>query len=315
MDGSTWIWMGFAALISSILVLDLGFLGKKNKTPSLRTSLLASASYVLISCLFGGFIYLEMGKISAVNFFTAYALEMSLSFDNIFVIGLIFGALSIPEKYQHRVLFWGILGALVMRGLFIFTGSALIEKFHWILLIFAGFLIVSGIKILMGGADEEEDIQKNKILIFLRRYLSITPTLVEGKFFVKYSHLKPPRYFVTPLFVALVMVEITDLIFAVDSIPATFSVTTDPVLVYTSNILAIMGLRSMFFVLRDLIDKFVFLPKALAVVLVYIGVKVFLSEFSILHIDPILSLGFVLGSLGAAIIASLFSVKLGGKNG
>lgn len=294
-------WAIFFGIASVLVFTDLLYFDRKLHQPGFFESAAKTAFYVIVAIAFGGWVWLTRGAEHGMQFFTGYMLEMSLSFDNVFVISLIFGALSIPRVHRSRVLFIGILSAIVLRGIFILSGAALVANFHWILNFFAAFLIFTGIKMLVSGEQEEVDIEKNRILRFLRRYVPLTENFHGKKFFTLGK--------ATPLFVALVMVEITDVIFAVDSIPATFAVTTDPFIVFTSNIFAIVGLRSLFFVLEAMVHRFQYLGTALSVVLVFIGVKVLAAEFLAFHISTAVSLGIVLSMLLAGIVISLVKTR------
>ncbi|QNT70948.1 TerC family protein [Defluviicoccus vanus] len=302
---ATWLWILFLGLVVLLLVFDLGVLNRKQHEISVKESLWLSALYIAIACAFGGGLWLHLGSDAGVKFFTGYVIEKSLSLDNVFVIALIFSFFAIPRRYQHRVLFWGILGVIVLRGLLIGVGAALVSEFNWLLYIFAAFLILTGIKMLL-AADQKPDIANNPLLKFLQRRLRITDDFADGHFWV---HKPDPlsgklvRY-ATPLFLALCLVEFVDLIFAVDSVPAIFAITTDPYLIYTSNIFAILGLRALYFALAAMIHRFGYLKYALALVLIFIGAKIFYSELYG-KLDPTISLGVTFALLAGGIIASL----------
>ena len=309
---ATWMWLVFIAIVLSLLALDLGVLHKETKEIGIRESLLMSAFYITIGLAFGGWIYYQSGQQSAMEYVTGFVVEKSLAMDNIFIIAMIFSYFAIPRQYQHRVLLWGILGVIVLRGIMIAAGAAIVENFHWVLYLFAAFLVFTGLKMLFSADHDENDIGNNKILKFLRRRLPVTERLHEEKFLVK--QIDPVtgkiKTFVTPLFLALIMVEIADLIFAVDSIPAIFAITTDPFIVYTSNIFAILGLRALYFALAALIHRFVYLKYALAAVLVFVGSKVFVADlFDITKIPPAVSLGVTVAILAAGIIGSLIATR------
>ena len=314
-------WVIFFALAIGMIALDLFVFDKKAHEPSFAESLRKTAFYVAVALGFGAYITLTMGHELGLQFFTGYALEMSLSFDNVFVISLIFGALAIPPAYRARVLFWGIIGAMVMRGIFIGLGAVIVSQFHWVLVLFALFLLWTGAKMLWDyfkseDGDEQYDPEQTRTVKLLRRFLPIGPmdgTKFFGRSSVRNADLNTSLY-ATPLFVALVLVEVTDLIFAVDSIPATFAITTDPFIVFTSNIFAIVGLRSLFFVLQAMVKRFEYLTPALSIVLVFIGEKVLAAEFLHLHLSIPLSLGIVLSILAAGIIVSLFRTKDHGES-
>ncbi|MDQ1198381.1 TerC family protein [Agrobacterium sp. SORGH_AS 787] len=308
----TWMWGIFITLVLGLLALDLGVLHKNSKEIGIKESLMMSGFYIAIGLAFGGWIWFQSGQQPAMEYVTGFVVEKSLAMDNIFIIAMIFSYFSIPRQYQHRVLLWGILGVIVLRGIMIAAGAAIVENFHWVLYLFAAFLVFTGIKMLFSADHEEQDIGKNPILKFLRTRLPVTEKLHEERFFVKQPDPKTGRLktFVTPLFLALVMVEIADLIFAVDSIPAIFAITTDPFIVYTSNIFAILGLRALYFALAALIHRFAYLKYALAAVLVFVGSKIFLADMlGIAKIPPSISLGITVAILLTGIVGSLFATR------
>ncbi|MFC3079442.1 TerC family protein [Phenylobacterium terrae] len=273
-----WMWLAFALVVVVLLVVDLGVLHRKHREIGVRESLLMSAGYLALGLGFGGWIWFELGRESGVEYLTGFLVEKSLALDNIFVIASIFGALAIPAAYQHRVLFWGILGVIVLRAIMIGFGAALVASFEWVLLIFAGFLVLMGLKMLFARKDAS-DPRDNVLYRWLAGHLRLTDGLREHRFFVREP--RPARrlaLFATPLFMALLMVEAADVIFAVDSVPAIFAITTDPYIVYTSNIFAILGLRALYFALAAIIARFAYLKQALALLLVFIGGKVFVAE-------------------------------------
>ena len=292
----------FAVIIILFLVLDLGLFHKQAHKISTRSALYQSIFWVVISTLFGVFILLydESGTEGAVQYFSAYLTEYALSVDNIFVILLILKYFKVNEAYYHKVLFWGILGAIVFRGIFIFVGTFLIEKFHWILYIFGVFLVYSGIRIYFEDGDEKIEPEKNPIMKFCKRYLPMSNSDHGGNFVIR----EDGRLLFTPLFLVIVLIETTDLIFAVDSIPAAFAITQNPFLIYTSNIFAVMGLRAMFFLLAGIIDKFYLLQKGLSVILFFIGAKMLLEIF---HIDVNVYLSFtvIIVTLTLSIVFSM----------
>jgi tellurite resistance protein TerC len=283
-------------------VLDLGLFHKQAHKVSTRSALYQSIFWVTISALFGYFIYVyvESGAVGAVEYFSAYLTEKALSVDNIFVILLILKYFQVDETYYHKILFWGILGAIVMRAIFIFVGAYLIHKFHWILYIFGVFLIYSGIRIYFEDGDEKIEPEKNPILLFCKRYLPITTDTHDGKFVL----IEKGKLWFTPLFLVIVLIETTDLIFAVDSIPAAFAITQNEFLIYTSNIFAVMGLRAMFFLLSGIIDKFYLLQKGLSIILFFIGAKMLLEIFQI-DINVYLSFSVIIATLTLSIIFSV----------
>lgn len=292
----------FGAIIILFLVLDLGLFHKQAHKISTKSALYQSIFWVTISVVFGYFIYVydESGTVGAVEYFSAYLTEKALSVDNIFVILLILKYFRVDETYYHKVLFWGILGAIIMRAIFIFVGAYLIHQFHWILYIFGVFLIYSGIRIYFEDGDEKIEPEKNPVLIFCKKYLPITTDTHDGKFVV----FEKGKLFFTPLFLVIVLIETTDLIFAVDSIPAAFAITQNEFLIYTSNIFAVMGLRAMFFLLAGIIDKFYLLQKGLSIILFFIGAKMLLEIFRI-DINVYLSFTVIIATLTLSIIFSV----------
>lgn len=309
MDKPIWVWALFLIVVLALLVLDLRVLNRTDKEISVRGSLWMTGFYTLMGIAFGGFVWWELGKASAEDYLTGYLVELTLSMDNIFIMSVIFSFFAIPRKFQHRVLFWGILGVLVLRGITIAAGAALVEEFHWVLLLFAGFLVITGGKMLMMADEDEQDFSHNKLLIWLRRHLPITETLHGNKFSVMLPHAENPakkvRYY-TPLFLALVMVECADLLFAMDSIPAIFAITLDPFIIYTSNIFAILGLRSMYFALAAIIDRFHYLKYVMAMLLIFIGGKVLAVELLGMEKMPSsASLFITLLLLGGGVVFSL----------
>ncbi|MQB05960.1 TerC family protein [Agrobacterium tumefaciens] len=308
----TWMWAVFISLVLGLLALDLGVLHKNSKEIGIRESLLMSGFYIAIGLTFGGWIWYQSGEQSAMEYVTGFVVEKSLAMDNIFIIAMIFSYFAIPRQYQHRVLLWGILGVIVLRGIMIAGGAAIVENFHWVLYLFAAFLVFTGLKMLFSSDHDENDIGNNRILKFLRSRLPVTEKLHGEKFFVKETDGTTGKLktFVTPLFLALIMVEIADLIFAVDSIPAIFAITTDPFIVYTSNIFAILGLRALYFALAALIHRFAYLKYALAAVLVFVGSKIFVADMlGIAKIPPAVSLGVTVAILATGIIGSLIATR------
>lgn len=306
---ATWLWLVFMTIVLALLAFDLGVLHKDQQEIGVRESLWLSAGYIGVSLLFGAWVWWYLGSRSGMDFYTGFLIEKSLSMDNVFVIALIFTYFAIPPKYQHRVLFWGILGVIVLRALMIGLGAALISEFSWILYLFGAFLIATGIKMLV-IADSMPDIANNPVLKFLRGRMRVTNELNGQDFFV---HRPDPNTgtmvrYATPLFLALVLVETADLIFAVDSIPAIFAITQDPFIVYTSNIFAILGLRALYFALAAMIHRFHYLKYALALVLIFIGGKIFLVN--IIGKTPAwISLSVTVGLLVAGVIYSLHRTR------
>lgn len=274
-----WMWLGFLGLVIALLAFDLGVLHRDGHEIEVRESLLLSGFYIALGLAFGGFVWWQLGAQSGVEYLTGFVVEKSLAMDNVFVIAMIFGYLAIPRHLQHRVLFWGILGVIVLRAIMIGLGATLVSEYGWILYIFAAFLIFTGIRMLMIG-HEETDLSQNPVLLFMKKRFRVTETLQGDRFFVRQVDPATGRMerYMTPLFLALVMIEIADVIFAVDSVPAIFAITTDPYIVYTSNIFAILGLRALYFALAAIIHRFAYLKQALAVLLVFIGSKIFLAD-------------------------------------
>lgn len=316
LDKPLWMWGIFFAVIFSLLILDLGLFNKKDHEIGVKESLRMSAFYVSIGLLFGCWIWYSLGGQKASEYFTGFIVEESLSLDNIFIIAMIFSYMHIPRKYQHRVLFWGILGVVILRGVVIGFGAAIVHEFEWVLYLFAAFLVFTGIKMLFGG-DEETNLENNRVLKFMHRHFKVTKELHGHKFIVKEKDPQTGKVvtFITPLLVTLVMIEIADLIFAVDSIPAIFAITTDPYIVFTSNIFAIMGLRTIYFALAAMLNRFEYLKYALSLVLIFIGSKVFIVDFLDMEkFPPSVSLGITLGILGSGVIFSLWKTKPESKN-
>ena len=305
----TWVWLLFIGIVITLLVIDLGVLHKDNHVISVKESLWMSAGYIAIALLFGSWIWWEMGPESGMNYMTGFFVEKTLALDNIFVISLIFSYFAIPQLYQHRVLFWGILGVIVLRGIMIGLGTTLVSEFSWILYIFGAFLILTGIKMLF-ASDHQNDMGDNKIIKFLRSHMRVTDEIHGQKFFVKQVDPKTGKLarFATPLFLALLMVEFVDIIFAVDSVPAIFAITTDPYIVYTSNIFAILGLRALYFALAAMMHRFVYLKYALSAVLIFIGGKIFWNQL-VGKMDPSISLTVTILILASGIIFSLLKTR------
>jgi tellurite resistance protein TerC len=295
--GSPGLWSGFVAFVLVMLALDLGVFHREAREVRFREALGWSAVWVALALLFNGFVAWRFGAQAGLEFLTGYLIEKSLSVDNIFVFLVIFSGLRIPLQYQHRVLFWGILTALVLRAVMILAGAALLARFHWLVYVFGAFLIFTGVKLFRNRGREEHP-EEGALMRLVRRWLPSTPRLHGERFFVR----EGGRWFATPLCMALIMVEVTDVIFAVDSIPAIFAVTTDPFIVFTSNIFAILGLRSLFFLVAGLVSKFVYLKVGLAAVLVFVGAKMALVDF--VKIPALVSLAVVVALLGGAMAAS-----------
>jgi tellurite resistance protein TerC len=305
MGTPAWAWLMFITIVITLLALDLGILHRKEREIGVRESLMLSAGYIGIACVFGAWVWWHLGPESGMNFFTGFAVEKSLSLDNVFVISLIFGYFAVPRRYQHRVLFWGILGVIILRAIMIALGSTLVQEFHWLLYVFGAFLVFTGIKMLF-ISDDGHDISQSPILRVLKRCLRVTPELHDKKFLVR---LPDPatgqmKLWATPLLLTLLLVEFADLVFAVDSVPAIFAITTDPFIVYTSNIFAILGLRALYFALAAMVARFKYLKYALSLVLIFIGGKIFYGEFYG-KMDPAISLSVTFGLLAMGVLVSL----------
>lgn len=300
MIDQTWLWVGFNGFVLCMLALDLGVFHRKAHVVSLRESLTWTFVWVTLAMIFNGWIWYQFGSEKGLEFFTGYVIEKSLSVDNVFVFALLFSYFKVPLLFQHRVLFFGILGALVMRAAMIFAGVALIAKFGWIIYVFGAFLIFTGVKMIV-QRDEEMHPENTPILRWFKRVMPVTDDFRGNHFFVMENGVR----MATPLFVVLLMVEISDVIFAVDSIPAIFAVTTDPFIVYTSNVFAILGLRSLYFALAGVMDKFHYLKLGLGVVLTFVGVKMILAHTP-WKIDTGISLGVIVGVLVISVVASIF---------
>lgn len=298
------LWLTFAVIMVGFLVVDLGYLNRKPHAISTKSALLQTLFWVAISVFYGGLIFHFLGSDPAAEFMSAYVTEKMLSVDNLFVIMVIFGFLKIEPKYQHRVLLWGILGAVVLRGAFIGVGAAAVHHFHWILYFFGAFLVYSGLKLLKGGDDDAVDLKDNKVMKFAERHLHVTRDTMGGKFFLTSNG----EWFTTTLFVALLMVETMDIMFAVDSIPAVFSITQDPFIAFTSNMFAVMGLRALFFIVENAIKRFHHLQRGVSIVLIFIGAKMLMDMFD-WHVSPILSLFIILGLLIGSLATSVLFPK------
>jgi tellurite resistance protein TerC len=304
-----YFWMIFLAIVIGLLAFDLGVLHKDDKEISARESFILYGGYVAIALAFGAWVWWSRGAQSGLEFYTGYVIEQSLAMDNIFVIATIFAYFAVPRAYQHRVLFWGIIGAIVMRAIMIGLGAALVTQFSWILYLFGAFLVFTGIK-MFTATNETSDFDNNPVLKYLRGHFRITNELHGHDFTVKRPDPKTGKMvtWLTPLAVALVLVEFVDLIFAVDSVPAIFAVTLDPFIVYTSNIFAILGLRSLYFALAAAMHRFKYLKVSLATILVLVGIKIFLVPIGI-KVDTLLSLIATLAILAAGILYSLWATR------
>jgi tellurite resistance protein TerC len=312
---SGWMWLAFLGIVVALLVFDLGVLHRDQHAIGVRESFALSAFYITIGVAFGGWVWWYFGSDHGMQYLTGFLVEKSLSLDNVFVIALIFSYFAIPRQYQHRVLFWGILGVIVLRAIMIGLGATLVAEFSWILYVFGAFLLLTGIKMLF-TADNHPNIENNPVLRFMRRHFRITSELHGHRFLVRRADPETGRMktWLTPLLLALVLIEIADLIFAVDSVPAIFAITTDPFIVYTSNIFAILGLRALYFALAAAIHRFTYLKYALALVLVFIGGKIFLVGI-VGKIPPEISLVVTFGLLAAGVLFSLWKTRRQGGAG
>ena len=303
MTDTLWLWIGFNVFVLCMLALDLGVFHRKAHVVTFKESMAWTAVWVSLALVFNFGIYHYMGPQKGLEFFTGYVIEKSLSVDNVFVFALLFSYFAVPALYQHKVLFWGILGALILRAIMIFLGAALIERFTWIIYVFGAFLILTGIKMIV-KRDEEMHPERNPLVRWFKQLMPVTNDYRGDKFFVRENGVR----MATPLVVVLLLVEFSDLIFAVDSIPAIFAVTKDPFIVYTSNVFAILGLRSLYFALAGVMDKFHYLKIGLGVVLAFVGVKMLLGHTPY-KIDTLVSLGVIVSVLAASIIGSLLRPK------
>ena len=313
-----WMWKGFLLIVLVLLAFDLGVLNRKDKEMGVAQSLWLSAFYIAFAMLYGAGIWwaYEAGEIktsdgvhAGIAYFTGFFIEKALSIDNVFVISLIFGYFAIPRRYQYRALVWGIIGVIVLRGIMIGLGAALLQQYSWVLYIFGAFLIATGIKMLV-VPEGEQDISKNPIVRFMRKHMRVTDELHGQKFFVRQMDPATGKKlaFATPLFLALVVINIADLIFAVDSVPAIFAITTDTFIVYTANIMAILGLRALYFALAAMVHRFHYLKYALALVLVFIGGKIFWNQM-VGKLDPAISLGVTAAIIAGGIFWSLWKTR------
>ena len=314
-----WMWLAFITIVIALLVFDLGVLHKDDREIEVKESLVLSVGYIGMGLAFGGWIWWYLGQQSGMEYLTGFAVEKTLALDNVFIIAMIFGFFAIPRRYQHRVLFWGILGVIVLRAIMIGIGAPIVENFSWMLYVFAVFLILTGVKMIW-MADQQPDISSNPVLTFMKRRFNVTDQLHGEKFFVSLPDTKAPAgsgkmvRFMTPLFMALVLIEIADVIFAVDSVPAIFLITTDPFIVYTSNIFAILGLRALYFALAAMVHRFAYLKYALSVLLIFIGSKIFIAwGMGWEKFPPLWGLTITVGILASGILLSLWKTR-GGKD-
>ena len=307
-----WFWLAFLTLVAALTAFDLGILHKEDREMGIGESLKLSAFYIGIALAFGAVVWVTKGADFGLKYYTGFFIEKALSIDNVFVISLIFTYFAIPTKYQYRALVWGILAVIVLRGIMIAAGAALVEEFHWLLYLFAAFLIATGIKMLFSG-EQEMDVAKNPVVRFISSRMRVTAELHNQHFFVKVPDAATGKMVraATPLFLALVVINLADLVFAVDSVPAIFAITTDTFIVYTSNIMAILGLRALYFALAAMVHRFHYLKYALALVLVFIGSKIFVADFLFggAKFPPLLSLGVTIGLIAGGIIWSLWKTR------
>ena len=313
-----WMWLGFLAIIIALLAFDLGIWHKDDKEMGVSESLWLSAFYIAFAMAFGAYIWwayetgrlvTEDGTHAGIAYFTGFFIEKALSIDNVFVISMIFGFFAVPRKYQYRALVWGILAVIVLRGLMIALGAALVQQYSWVLYIFGAFLIATGIKMLV-VPESDPDVSKNPVVRFMRKHMRVTDKLHDQKFFVRQPDPATGKVvlFATPLFLALVVINVADLIFAVDSVPAIFAITTDTFIVYTANIMAILGLRALYFALAAMVHRFQYLKYALAMILVFIGLKIFWNEM-VGKLNPAISLGVTLALILGGVLYSLWKTR------
>lgn len=304
-----WAWAAFLAIVALLIAFDLGVLNKGERELGIGESLKLSAFYVAVAVAFGGWIWWSMGATASMAYFTGYAIEKALSIDNVFVISLIFGFFAIPARYQYRALVWGILAVLVLRAVMIGVGAALVQRYDWVLLVFGAFLLVTAVKMLFAG-EAEQDVSKNPLVRVLSRRMRVTSELHGRRFLVRLPHpiTGRPVLWATPLLLALIVINVADLVFAVDSVPAIFALTTDTYIVFTANIMAVLGLRALYFALAAMVHRFAYLKYALAGVLVFIGAKIFWA-YAYGKVDPAISLGVTLAMIAGGILVSLWKTR------
>ncbi len=307
-----WFWMAFIGLVAVLTVFDLGVLNKTDHEMGIKESLKLSAFYISIAMLFGVWVWIEKGSDLGLKYYTGFFIEKALSIDNVFVISLIFTYFAIPRMYQYRALVWGIIAVIILRGIMIAVGAAVVEQWYWVLYIFAAFLVATGIKMLFQG-EQEMDVANNPVVKWISTHMRVTKELHDQKFFVKVPDEKTGKLVraATPLFLALVVINLADLVFAVDSVPAIFAITTDTFIVYTSNIMAILGLRALYFALAAMVHRFEYLKYALALVLIFIGAKIFIADFLMggAKFPPLLSLGVTAALIAGGIFYSLWKTR------
>lgn len=307
METSIWLWVGFTVFVLGMLAIDLGVFHRSAHAVSFREASIWSVVWISLALIFNVLVWVFRGRDQGIEFLAGYLIEYSLSVDNIFVFVLIFSYFKVPAMYQHRVLFWGILGALVMRAIFIGVGAALLSAFHWIIFVFGGFLIYSGIRMAF-HRDEHVEFDDNPIVRLFKRFVPVTKAYEGQSFFVRHGG----KLMATPLFIVLLLLESTDLVFALDSVPAIFAITDDPFIVYTSNVFAILGLRALYFLLAGVIDKFQYLKFGLAAVLVFVGFKMVISEWY--KIPTTYSLAVIGSVLALSVLASLVASRREARN-
>lgn len=307
-----WFWLAFLGLVIALTAFDLGVLHKEDREMGIAESLRLSAFYIGVALLFGGWIWYARGAEAGIQYYTGFFIEKALSIDNVFVISLIFSYFAIPAKYQYRALLWGIIAVIVLRGLMIAGGAALLSEAYWVLYIFAAFLVFTGIKMFFSN-DDSIDVGNNPLVRFISRHIPVTPQLHGQHFFVKVPDTRTGKLATaaTPLFLALVVINLADLVFALDSVPAIFAITTDTFIVYTSNIMAILGLRALYFALAALVHRFHYLKYALAAILVFIGSKIFVTDFLLggAKFPPVISLGVTFALIAAGVAYSLWKTR------
>lgn len=304
-----WVWLALAAFVTTVLYVDLGVLNKKDHVIEMKESLKLASVYISFGLLFGLWVFYRNGMNDALDYYTVYVIEQTLSLDNLFVMSVIFASFGVPRAYQHRLLVWGIIGVVILRGATIAAGAALVQEYDWILLIFAAILFYTGIKLFfVAGEEEREDYSQKPVAKFLAKHLRVTDRIDGNHFFTRVPVAGKAGKAVlhaTPLFLALIVIELTDLLFAFDSVPAALAITTDPYIVFTANIFAILGLRAIFFAMEHIIHRFIYLKYSLAVLLMFISGKVFYTQLMGDHIPAALSLGLTVLILGAGIVLSL----------
>jgi tellurite resistance protein TerC len=309
-----WFWLSFAGIVLALTAFDLGILHKEDREMGIAESLKLTAFYIAIALAFGAWVWAEKGADLGLKYYTGFFIEKALSIDNVFVISLIFSFFAIPAKYQYRALLWGILAVILLRGIMIAAGAALVEQAYWVLYIFAAFLVFTGIKMFFAG-DHSPDIASNPVVRWISNHMRVTKELHNQHFFVRVPDEKTGKMVraATPLFLALVVINLADLVFAVDSVPAIFAITTDTFIVYTSNIMAILGLRALYFALAAMVHRFYYLKYALAAVLVFIGTKIFVADFVLggEKFPPALSLGVTAALIAGGVLYSLWKTRHG----